>query len=104
MGAKARQVEGERIVVAGVCGAVDPTLRPGDVVVATELRDGETVRELRGTATLARALRDRGLRVVTGPMLVSDRVLGRDERQALLAEGVVAVDMESSRFTPNAVV
>jgi 4-hydroxy-3-methylbut-2-en-1-yl diphosphate reductase len=104
MGAKARPVDGELIVVAGVCGAVDASLRPGDVVVATELRDGETVRTLRGTATLARALRDRGLTVVTGPMLVTDRVLDRDERRALQADGVVAVDMESSRFAPSAVV
>jgi 4-hydroxy-3-methylbut-2-enyl diphosphate reductase len=27
------------IVVAGVAGAVDPALRPGDVVVASEVRD-----------------------------------------------------------------
>ena len=104
MGAKARPVNGGPVVVAGVCGAVDPSLRPGDVVVATELHDGVTVQELKGTATLARALRDRGLRVVTGPMLVADHVLGRDERRELQAEGVIAVDMESSRFAPSAVV
>jgi 4-hydroxy-3-methylbut-2-enyl diphosphate reductase len=101
MGDKATYVDGEVIVVAGVCGAVDPTLRSGDVVVATELREGETVRELKGTATLARALRDRGLRVVEGPILVADHVLGPGEREALREEGVVAVDMESTRFAPR---
>ena len=104
MGAKGRPVDADLVVVAGVCGAVDPSLRPGDVVVATELHDGVKVLELKGTATLARALRDRGLHVVTGPMLVSDHVLGRDERRELQAEGVIAVDMESSRFAPSAVV
>jgi len=101
MGAKASFVDGDVIVVAGVCGAVDPALRSGDIVVATEVRDGDTVYELKGTATLARALRDRGLRVFTGPILVADHVLSAKERDALRVQGVVAVDMESSRFVPR---
>jgi 4-hydroxy-3-methylbut-2-enyl diphosphate reductase len=101
MGARAARVAADAVVVAGVCGAVDPALKPGDVVVATELRDEHSVRTLTGTATLARALRDRGLHVVCGPMLTVDRVLGRADREALRAEGVVAVDMESTRLAPR---
>jgi 4-hydroxy-3-methylbut-2-en-1-yl diphosphate reductase len=100
MGERARPVEGAIVAVAGVCGAVDPTLRAGDVVVATELRDGESVRVLKGTAVLARALRMRGLRVVCGPVLTADRVLGAAEREALRADGIVAVDLESTRLAP----
>ena len=35
--------DADAIGVAGLCGAVDPSLRPGDVVLATELRseDGD---------------------------------------------------------------
>ena len=101
MGARAERVAADAVVVAGVCGAVDPALRPGDVVVATELRDEHSVRTLTGTATIARALRDRGLRVVCGPMLTVDHVLGRAERESLRADGVIAVDMESSRLAPR---
>ncbi|HEV2592243.1 MAG TPA: 4-hydroxy-3-methylbut-2-enyl diphosphate reductase [Gaiellaceae bacterium] len=101
MGGRAHAVEGDVVVVAGVCGAVEPSLRAGDVVVATEIRDGEWTRELSGWATLARSLRDRGLRVVTGPVQTADRVLGTGERDALRAEGVVAVDMETTRLAPR---
>jgi len=102
MGVDARGADADVVVVAGVCGAVDPGLRSGDVVVATELRDGsETIRKLAGAATLANALRRRGLRVVTGPVFTAQRVLGRVEREQLRAEGVVAVDMESSRLAPR---
>jgi 4-hydroxy-3-methylbut-2-en-1-yl diphosphate reductase len=102
MGAAAKGAEAAVVVVAGVCGAVEPSLRAGDVVVATELRDGsETIRRVGGWATLARALRARGLTVVTGPLYTADRVLGPTEREALRAEGIVAVDMESSRLAPR---
>ena len=85
------------IAVAGFCGAVTPTLRPGDVVVATEVRtlDGD-VHACRGTAPLVTALRRRGLRVETGPIVSADRILGPAERERLRASGAVAVDMESA--------
>jgi len=102
MGTSAARVEGEVLVVAGVGGGVDPTLRAGDVVVATELRDGsETIRELRGSALLAAALRKRGLDVVTGPIHTADRILGPAEREALQGDGIVAVDMEAARLAPR---
>jgi 4-hydroxy-3-methylbut-2-enyl diphosphate reductase len=87
----------EAVVVAGVAGGVDPSLRPGDVVVASEVRDerGRTV--LRGAAPLVAELRRMGLRVRTGPMVSCDRVVGgAEERARLAATGAVAVDMESA--------
>jgi 4-hydroxy-3-methylbut-2-enyl diphosphate reductase len=85
------------IAVAGVCGGVDPALRPGDVVVATALRTADgSERELPGAAVLADAVRARDLRCVTGRILSVERL----ERTALDAaaghEGVLAVDMESA--------
>ncbi len=85
----------EFVVVAGVCGAVDPGLRPGDVVVATSLLfpDGRS-ETCPGGAALAVRLRQRGLRVVAGPVAGVERIAGPAERAAL--EGrAVAVDMES---------
>jgi 4-hydroxy-3-methylbut-2-enyl diphosphate reductase len=102
MGGRARPVLGDVVAVAGVAGAVDPALAPGDVVVATELRSANGgVRPLAGTATLARSLRRRGLRVTAGPLYTADRVLGPAEREALRGEGVVAVDTESARLAPS---
>src|SRR5262249_46138345 len=36
--ARGLAVEADAVAIAGVCGAVSPELRPGDVVAATELR------------------------------------------------------------------
>ncbi len=85
------------VAVAGVCGAVDPGLRPGDVVVATALRtaDGRE-RVLPGAETVADAVRGIGLHCVTGAILSVER-LGRTAVGAAAGhEGVVAVDMESA--------
>ncbi len=76
------------VVIAGVCGALDPSLRPGDLVVASELRgDGEPVS---CAADLAAAL---GARV--GPIVSLDHVASRAEKLALRETGALAVDMES---------
>ena len=55
------------LAVAGVAGGLDPALRPGDVVVASEVRGrhGRTV--LRGGAPLVAELRALGLRVPPRP-------------------------------------
>jgi len=88
MGARHAGFDGSALVVAGLCGAIDPTLRPGDLVVASEVRgDGEPV----SCATdLAEAL---GARV--GPMLSLDHVAGPGERATLATSGALGVDMES---------
>jgi 4-hydroxy-3-methylbut-2-enyl diphosphate reductase len=80
------------VAVAGVCGGVQPGLRAGDVVVATAVRtEAGGERELPGAALLAKAVERRGLRVVTGTILSVERLTRTDP----VADGIVAVDMES---------
>ncbi len=89
--------DADAIGVAGLCGAVDPSLRAGDVVLATELRseDGTTI-PCPDSALLAEPLRRMGLKATTGTVYTASKILGRDERLALRDEGVIAVDMESA--------
>ncbi len=85
------------IAVAGVAGGLDPSLRAGDIVVASEVRDGNGRTVLREAAPLVADLRRMGLRVRSGPVLSRDHVVGGpDERERLAATGALAVDMESS--------
>ncbi|HEU5006375.1 MAG TPA: 4-hydroxy-3-methylbut-2-enyl diphosphate reductase [Jatrophihabitantaceae bacterium] len=94
-----REAAPEAVVVAGVAGGVDPSLRPGDVVVASEVRDSRGRTVLRGAAPLVAELRRMGFRVRTGPMVSHDRVVGgAEERARLAATGAIAVDMESAEI------
>jgi nucleoside phosphorylase len=83
------------LAVAGVCGGVDPELRAGDVVCATELigEDGARI-PIASAERLVEALRRRNLRVRSGAIASTDRILTPSERRQLPAD-VVAVDMES---------
>jgi 4-hydroxy-3-methylbut-2-enyl diphosphate reductase len=81
--------------VAGVCGALDARLVPGDVVVASELRGGAKPIALESAKPLARALEARGFTVHVGPLLSLDHLLRRSERAAHAVTGALAVDMES---------
>jgi 4-hydroxy-3-methylbut-2-enyl diphosphate reductase len=100
MGPRAAGVEfgdADAIGVAGLCGAVDPGLRTGDVVLATELRsEGAEPIPCPGSALLAEPLRRLGIRTKAGPVYSAPRILGRSDREALSGTGVLAVDMESA--------
>jgi len=95
--ARGLAVDAPAVAVIGVCGAVSPDVRAGDVVCATELRrvDAEPVGSP-DSALLADALRRRGLRVHVGSILCVDRILPPGELRALRDEGVLGVDMESA--------
>ena len=94
--ARARAIDASSIAIAGLCGGLDPSLRPGDVVCANELRfeDGSSV-AVEGSEQLAETLRRHGLRARVGPIVSTDRIMKPEER-ARLNGGAIAVDMESA--------
>jgi 4-hydroxy-3-methylbut-2-enyl diphosphate reductase len=83
------------LAVAGVCGAIDPALVPGDVFVPAELRTNDGRMFAADSTGLADALRARGIASHSGVLAGCDHLLRVDERPALIASGVRAVDMES---------
>ncbi|GAB3563062.1 hypothetical protein GCM10027445_04850 [Amycolatopsis endophytica] len=99
---------GHPVLVAGVGGALVPRVRPGDLVVATEI-DGPRGRvPLPSAPLLAAALRRQGLTVHLGPIASSPAVVDGAERARYAESGALAVDMESAEFAtlpgPTAVV
>jgi 4-hydroxy-3-methylbut-2-enyl diphosphate reductase len=100
--ARALAHEAPALAVAGVCAGVDPRLRAGDVLCATDLVDehGECT-SVPGSALLAAALRRRGLTVHVGPLASARRIVGPAERKTM-ANGVLGVDMESAWLAAGA--
>jgi 4-hydroxy-3-methylbut-2-enyl diphosphate reductase len=87
----------QAVAVAGFCGGLDPSMRPGDVVVATEVRGPNGSVALPAAPLLASAIARLGLRVHEGPLVSVDHVVRGEERARLATvEGAVAVDMETA--------
>jgi 4-hydroxy-3-methylbut-2-enyl diphosphate reductase len=91
-----RAGDANAVAVAGFCGAVDPALRPGDVVVATEVRGPEGIVRCPSAGILAGALRRRGITAALGPVVTVDRLVRARDRDRLRSTGAIAVDMESA--------
>jgi 4-hydroxy-3-methylbut-2-enyl diphosphate reductase len=94
--AVARLDGADALIVAGVGGGLRPQMRPGDLVVATEVRGRDGTVPSPSAPLLAGALRRLGLTVHTGPLYTSDRLVDREERRRLAQTGAIAVDMESA--------
>ncbi len=93
---------GAAVAVAGVAGALDRDLAAGDVVLATELVDGDDRTALAPSDGLRNALEARGMRCHQGPIAGSDHLVKGAEREALSNGGALAVDMESPWLAPAA--
>ncbi len=92
--------EGGPVLIAGFCGALDPDLEPGDIVLATELRGPTGTTLCPDPTILAGVLRRGGLRVRVGPIASSQRLVVRERRRTLQRSGALAVDMESAWLAP----
>jgi nucleoside phosphorylase len=81
------EMKNAAVLTTGLCAGLAPGMRPGDVVVADEARDSDT---------LAAALKAAGHTVHIGRLAQSDHVVRGAERAELRATGAIAVDMESA--------
>jgi 4-hydroxy-3-methylbut-2-en-1-yl diphosphate reductase len=87
---------GGGIVVMGTAAGLAADLSPGDLVVATEVSDGETTIPLPGAALLAAELRRAGLNARAGRVVTVKKLVKSSERERLAADGFMAADMESA--------
>jgi nucleoside phosphorylase len=78
------------VLTTGFCAGLALGMRPGDVVVAEQARESET---------LAAAVKAAGHTVHIGRLAESDHVVRGAERAKLRAAGAIAVDMESAAMT-----
>jgi 4-hydroxy-3-methylbut-2-en-1-yl diphosphate reductase len=97
-----RRGPGGAVMIAGFCGALDPELEPGDIVLASELRGPTGTTVCPDPAILAGHLRRGGFNVRVGPVASTQRLVVRERRRALQRTGALAVDMESAWLAPDA--
>lgn len=92
------------VISAGVCGALDPGLHVGDLVLSDSVIDGAGRRRSVTASPSQRAAAAGGASAPTGPMVSSRQVVATPEAKAALrAEtGGVAVDMESAAIVEAA--
>jgi 4-hydroxy-3-methylbut-2-enyl diphosphate reductase len=91
-----RQQPFAALAVAGTGGGLAADLRPGDLVVASEVSDGHNVIPCASAALLAGELRRAGLRVRVGRVVTVDHLVRGAERERLAATGALVADMESA--------
>jgi 4-hydroxy-3-methylbut-2-enyl diphosphate reductase len=84
------------MVVMGTAAGVAADLKPGDLVVATEVSDGTTTVVLPGADLLAAELRRAGLPARAGRLATVPKLVKAAKRAELAAEGYLAADMEST--------
>ncbi|HEY1488830.1 MAG TPA: 4-hydroxy-3-methylbut-2-enyl diphosphate reductase [Micromonosporaceae bacterium] len=87
-------------LVAGVAGGLGADVRPGDVVVASEVRGPDRTVACPSAPILAGALRRLGLTVHVGPIVSEPRLVTGARRRVLAESGALAVDMESAFIAP----
>jgi 4-hydroxy-3-methylbut-2-enyl diphosphate reductase len=83
------------VVVAGFGGALDDALRPGDVLVATEVWYGGVRLPCAAAEPLVRELARVGVHAEYGPLITVDHLVREAERRRLSRIGARAVDMEA---------
>ena len=90
------------MVVMGTAAGLADDLSPGDLVVASEVSDGEITVALPGADLLAAELRRAGLSARVGRLIQVRKLVKSAERSTLAAEGYLAADMESAALVAAA--
>jgi len=93
---RARAHAPSALVFAGLGASVVTGINPGDVVIATEVRDDRGVVAESNPKVLEQALVDAGLSVHQGVLHSSDHVVRGSERTRLAESGITCVDMETA--------
>jgi 4-hydroxy-3-methylbut-2-enyl diphosphate reductase len=107
--AKVQHIPFGMMAITGTGAGLVPDLRPGDLVVASEVTrvdgdghsDGAAVR-IPSAPLLAGELRRAGLRARTGNVATVDHLVRKAERERLATAGHVAADMESAALAAAA--
>jgi nucleoside phosphorylase len=88
---------GRPVAIVGICGGLEPSLEPGQLVVADALQapDGAEPLVLPQAAAVAAALRDHGRPVRIGPVACSTSIVHGAARGQLAGGGALVVEMES---------
>jgi 4-hydroxy-3-methylbut-2-enyl diphosphate reductase len=84
------------MIVMGTAAGLSADLSPGDLVVASEVTDGETTVALPGADLLAAELRRAGLTARAGRLITVQKLVKPAERVRLAADGYAAADMETA--------
>ena len=84
------------MIVMGTAAGLSADLGPGDLVVASEVTDGETTVALPGADLLAAELRRAGLTARAGRLITVQKLVKSAERVRLAADGYLAADMETA--------
>jgi 4-hydroxy-3-methylbut-2-enyl diphosphate reductase len=92
----------DMLAVGGVAGGLTTDQHVGDLVVASEVRDGSRAVRCPSAPLLAGELRRAGLAARTGPIATVDHLLREGEHAQLAATGAIAVDMESAPLLAGA--
>jgi 4-hydroxy-3-methylbut-2-enyl diphosphate reductase len=83
------------MVVMGTSAALAADLKPGDLIVATEVTDGERTVKLPGADMIAGELRRAGLSARAGKVRTVSSLVKSSQRSLLAADGSLVADMES---------
>jgi len=84
------------LVVMGTAASLTDDLRPGDLVVASEVSDGQTSIPLPGADLLAAELRRAGLNARAGKIRTVSKLVRPSQRAELGGQGFLAADMETA--------
>ncbi|HEV3381338.1 MAG TPA: 4-hydroxy-3-methylbut-2-enyl diphosphate reductase [Trebonia sp.] len=102
-GAEASRAELSRgIAVMGTAAGLADDLKAGDLIVATEVTDGERTVRLPGADMIAGELRRAGLSARAGKLRTVGHLVKNAERAGLAEGGYLAADMESSHLVTAA--